>query len=177
MRHKLIIGRGPLAFAGTDEGFNPTVVVTPHRSRRPVVTMFTVCQPVAMQTNLAELTTGTAVETPPDAHRHAILQTYHGLANIVHLVGIAYFAILHHLLEEAGEVGKRASQLVGVAPVVVLLTGHVPVHSLVVVQGVASHHSDVGTARIILLEQLCHLILLGGRCTLFHRPVVALVER
>ena len=59
-----------------------------------------------MTRDIAELTTGSTVKAPPDAHRHAILQTYHRLPHIVHLISISHLTVLLQLLEELGEVIK-----------------------------------------------------------------------
>ena len=83
--------------------------------------MLAVGQTLAVTSYLAELTASAAVESPPDANGHAVLQAYHGLAHVVHLVGISHLAVLRQPLKETCVGRELACQLVGVAPVVVIL--------------------------------------------------------
>ena len=142
--------------------------------------MLAVGQPLAVAANLAELAAGTAVEAPPDAVGHAVLQAYHCLDHVVHLVVEAHLLILGQLLVELGEVGKRARQLVGVAPIVVLLAGVIPVQGVVVVQRVASHHGDT-LHRGIGFQFTCNvglmiLVALYFACEVLFKGVVGLIE-
>ena len=144
---------------------------------RPVVAVLGVSQPLAVAAELAELAAGAAVEAPPDADGHAVLQTYHSLADIVHLVVVAHFSKGGHLSVVISIVGKGARQLVGVAPVEVVLAGVEPRPCLVVVQRVATDDADVGKeVGIALLQRLGHVALNAGRGALFLFPVVGLVE-
>ena len=146
------------------------------RGRRPVVAMLGIGQSHAVAADVAELSACPTVESPPDAHGHAILQAYHGLAHVVHLVVVAHLAVLRQLLEEAGKGVERACQLMGVAPVVVLFPAGVPVECLVVVERVAAHDGNIGKAGVVLPQFPGHLHLLGGSGAFLYGPHIRLVE-
>ena len=112
--------------------------MTPYGSSRPVVAMLSVSQPFTMAANLAELASGPAVEAPPDADGHAILQSDHRLNRVVHLVVIAHFAVFSQLLIELGKRIERTCQLMGVSPVIILFASIIPLQGLVVVQRVTA---------------------------------------
>ena len=175
--HQLVSGRHCLTLTAAHECLDAAVVVAPYRGCRPVGAVLAVGQALALAAYLTELATGAAVKSPPDAVGHAVLQAHHSLRHVMHLVGIAHLAVVGQLLIETGKGVERASQLVGVAPLVEALARIVPFQRLVVVQRVAAHHDGLGTTRVVLLEQACHLIMLQRRSALLLRPVVALVER
>ena len=141
--------------------------MSPYRGGCPVGTMLAVGQSLAVSADVAELTSGPAVEAPPDAYRHAVLESYHGFAHIVHLVAIAHFAVLDELLVEVCEMSEVAGQLMGVAPFIPLLAAGVPVEGLIVVEGVGTHDGDAVEAWL-LAQQFGYLYLLGVGGSLLH---------
>ena len=143
---------------------------------RPGRAVLAVSQSAAVAADVAELAACTTVEAPPDAGGHAVFQSYHGLAYVVHFVGIAHLAVSSQLLIEVGKRVKAARELVGVPPVVVVFAHRVPGQRLVVVQGVSTHYRHVGALRVFRLQQLCHGLLQGRRSPFLLCPVVRFVE-
>ena len=146
--HELILGGCSLTFTGTNEGFYPSVLMTPYGGCRPVIAVLAIAQALAVTTDLTELTTGATVEAPPYTDGHTIFQADHCFDDIMHLVCIPHFAVFLHLLEEISKRVERAGQLMGVAPFIICLAGGIPVKSFVIVQRISTDYYDISKTRI-----------------------------
>ena len=124
--HELIISSHRLTLAGANESLDAPIIMTIDRGRRPVVRMLAIGQAHTVPADVTELSSGAAVEAPPDADGHAILQAYHRLGDIVHLIVITYLLLFGQQLVEQFIIIHRSSQLVGITPVVVVLAWRKP---------------------------------------------------
>ena len=163
-----------MTLRGADERLcNGCFVIAVDTCCRPFRTVLTVTDARAAIANAAELTTGTAVEPPPHTSLHAILHTYHCLADIMQLVGIAVVAIVAHFLKEVSIGVERPSQLMGASPVDIGLYGIIPRQSLIAIERVASGDEQAGIAFLQLARDFLHV----SFTALLPVVIIGLVER
>ena len=173
-RHEAKGRRVGLTLGGADKCLrNGCFVIAIDGSCRPFRTVLTITDARASIADAAELTTGTAVEPPPHTSLHAILHTYHCLADVMQLVGIAVVAIIAHFLEEVSIGVERTCQLMGASPVDIGLYGIIPRQSLIAIERVASGDEQAGIAFLQLARDFLHV----GFATLLPRFIIGLVER
>ena len=173
-RHEAKGRRVGLTLGGADKCLrNGCFVIAIDGSCRPFCTVLTITDARAAIADAAKLTTGTAVEPPPHTSLHAILHTYHCLADIMQLVGIAVVAIVAHFLKEVCIGVERTSQLMGASPVDIGLYGIIPRQSLVAVQRIASGDEQAGIAFLQLARDFLHV----GFAALLPVVIIGLVER